>query len=152
MTYELRDERGHMLYVGQTGDLPTRLRTHSRQHWWGEVVDVRATRHPDRDAARAHEAALINEHQPSWNIQGAEIASAIAREGHRRRKAAFVVSRRMCHLCKKPATGLASTWDIHEGERWYCHGDDDPSPTCYERRDWPSRGEFFATIVPALDA
>lgn len=87
MVYELRDEAGYMLYVGQTRDLPARLRTHSRQRWWGQVADVRATLHVDRLAARVRERELIDEHQPAWNIQGAEIASEIAREGHRKRRA-----------------------------------------------------------------
>lgn len=24
-------------------------------------------------------------------------------------------------------------WTAAEGETWYCHGDDDETPTCYER-------------------
>lgn len=87
MVYELRNADGRMLYVGQTGDLPARLRTHSRQYWWSEVADVHATLFPDRRAAQACERELIDEHQPDWNIQGAEIASEIAREGHRKRRA-----------------------------------------------------------------
>lgn len=43
-----------------------------------------------------------------------------------------------CSLCgKDPATGYASEWSAATGERWYCHGDDDQAPTCYERRGWP---------------
>ena len=42
-----------------------------------------------------------------------------------------------CGLCgKDPATGYASEWSEATGEVWYCHGDDDESPTCYERRAW----------------
>lgn len=33
---------------------------------------------------------------------------------------------------KNPAEGFASIWTATTGERWYCHGDDDESPTCYE--------------------
>ena len=33
-----------------------------------------------------------------------------------------------CALCHKPATGYAYINDAR-----YCHGDNDPSPTCYER-------------------
>lgn len=34
-----------------------------------------------------------------------------------------------CALCgRNPAAGYASI-----GDRWYCHGDNDPEPTCYMR-------------------
>lgn len=36
----------------------------------------------------------------------------------------------MCH--RDPAAGFASMWTPEGGEVWLCHGDDDPSPTCYE--------------------
>lgn len=37
-----------------------------------------------------------------------------------------------CGLCgRRPATGHARI-DL----TWFCHGDDDPSPTCYERSQW----------------
>ena len=40
---------------------------------------------------------------------------------------------RPCYRCgKNPAEGFASVWTAATGERWYCHGDDDESPTCYE--------------------
>lgn len=39
-----------------------------------------------------------------------------------------------CARCgKDPAEGFASTWNATDGEQWLCHGDDDESPTCYER-------------------
>lgn len=42
-----------------------------------------------------------------------------------------------CGLCgKDPASGYANEWSAATGEVWYCHGDDDESPTCYERRAW----------------
>lgn len=38
-----------------------------------------------------------------------------------------------CYRCgRTPAAGFASIWTAAEGERWYCHGDDDEWPTCYE--------------------
>lgn len=41
-------------------------------------------------------------------------------------------SKRACGLCgADPATGHASINDV-----WYCHGDDDATPTCYERSQW----------------
>lgn len=35
---------------------------------------------------------------------------------------------RICQMCDKEATGFASV-----NGKWYCHGDDDPEPTCYMR-------------------
>ena len=37
-----------------------------------------------------------------------------------------------CAMCHQPAQGFA----MLGGER-YCHGDNDPSPTCYERAQDP---------------
>lgn len=51
-----------------------------------------------------------------------------------------------CYICKRdPAAGFASMWTEVEGERWYCHGDDDEdAATCYERGSW-ARSEANAT-------
>lgn len=38
----------------------------------------------------------------------------------------------ICDRCGKPATGYAGIWTKALGNRRYCHGDNDPSPTCYE--------------------
>lgn len=41
-----------------------------------------------------------------------------------------------CALCgRNPAAGFASI-----GDDWYCHGDDDPEPTCYMRSTWTQAG------------
>lgn len=43
------------------------------------------------------------------------------------------MSKRKCYRCgKDPAEGFASIWTAATGKLWYCHGDDDESPTCYE--------------------
>lgn len=45
-----------------------------------------------------------------------------------------VTAKGPCARCgKNPAAGYASTWSQADGEKWYCHGDDDESPTCYEQ-------------------
>lgn len=88
MVYTLYAANGDALYVGQTADLSRRLAQHARKLWWGDVDRVEATRHPDRDAARHRERQLIDDLEPLWNIQGTEVGAEIAREGHRRRKAA----------------------------------------------------------------
>lgn len=39
---------------------------------------------------------------------------------------------RKCIYCgKDPAAGYAMVYD--GTEKWYCHGDEDETPTCYER-------------------
>lgn len=44
------------------------------------------------------------------------------------------MSKRKCVRCgKDPAEGYANYWTAETGTVWYCHGDDDESPTCYER-------------------
>lgn len=39
----------------------------------------------------------------------------------------------LCAFCGQTATGLATITTDLDGERRYCHGDDDPTPTCYEQ-------------------
>lgn len=41
--------------------------------------------------------------------------------------------KRICGLCGEEAAGYASVWSAKLGETWFCHGDDDSEPTCYER-------------------
>lgn len=43
------------------------------------------------------------------------------------------MAERICFRCGNPATGYASVWTAEHGERWYCHGDEDAEPTCYEQ-------------------
>lgn len=51
--------------------------------------------------------------------------------------------REICGWCGKPATGLASIMDVR-----FCHGDDDPEPTCYqkEQQRMSETGEFLLRI------
>lgn len=44
---------------------------------------------------------------------------------------------RECALChKRPAPNAASITGSDDRVLWYCHGDDDPTPTCYMRASW----------------
>lgn len=51
-----------------------------------------------------------------------------------------------CGLCGREATGFASAWE-DSGEVRYCHGDDDPEPTCYERRSRPTLHDLDDVIA-----
>jgi hypothetical protein len=47
-----------------------------------------------------------------------------------------------CGLCARdPAAGFASVGDV-----WYCHGDEDPEPTCYMR----AQSGLVLDITPTL--
>jgi hypothetical protein len=42
------------------------------------------------------------------------------------------MSAKRCGICgRDPAAGFAKINDT-----WYCHGDEDPEPTCYMRATW----------------
>lgn len=86
--YEFYDRDGEPVYVGFTSNLPNRLLTHMGSEMWREVVDVRATWHPDRDSAQDAEKQAIRELRPRWNFQCTERASEATREQHRRRREA----------------------------------------------------------------
>lgn len=49
-----------------------------------------------------------------------------------------------CALCDRPAIGHAFIGDLR-----YCHGDDDPEPTCYEQGQWDiAHGSLDGLTVP----
>lgn len=78
--YELWGAFGECLYVGYTSDLPGRLHTHSKTHWWEDVREVKAKMHYGRTAALDGERHLIATHQPTHNVQGTE-RDRLARRG-----------------------------------------------------------------------
>ena len=58
------------LYVGQSGDLPARIRQHTRtQPWWPTVTEVRAMVEPNSASASELETRLIRELRPAHNKQ-----------------------------------------------------------------------------------
>lgn len=68
--YRMYDERGHLLYVGVTGDLGQRLGEHSVKRWFPLVETVRLEWFPHRAAAAiAEKRAIIAEH-PRYNKAG----------------------------------------------------------------------------------
>lgn len=58
---------------------------------------------------------------------------------------------RPCYRCgKDPAEGYASVWTAVEGERWYCHGDDD-DVTCYMRTQMSDAGSLSEVVTRLLN-
>jgi len=49
----------------------------------------------------------------------------------------------LCGECGRPATGFG----VVNGVR-YCHGDDDPTPTCYSRNTWRRPTQMKQYTVP----
>lgn len=54
------------------------------------------------------------------------------------------VSAEGCYWCgRDPAAGLASINDHR-----FCHGDDDPEPTCYQMAQWAPSSNRWTLILP----
>ena len=59
-----------LLYVGITGNLQRRLRSHERtKNWWSEVVRIEIDRYPNRRSALNDEFLSIHFLGPTYNIQ-----------------------------------------------------------------------------------
>lgn len=80
--YIFRDASGDVLYVGQTRHWAARLKVHAcRAPWFGAAVSVELLpTYEARDDRLRHELRVIEIHQPSYNIQGAERGRALRRE------------------------------------------------------------------------
>lgn len=69
-TYEVWDTRNRLAYVGLADSFPKRWAQHERTSWWlGEIEVERVVLigWMDREDARQHEAAVINEQNPVYN-------------------------------------------------------------------------------------
>lgn len=67
--YLMYDEHEHLLYVGITNDLMTRMRSHYREKPWIEEVSSLVTSlYPSREEAKARESRLIQELGPVYNV------------------------------------------------------------------------------------
>jgi predicted GIY-YIG superfamily endonuclease len=68
--YRLRDQRRALLYVGITGNLEQRWRTHAADKaWWSEVATRSIEWLPTRSHALAAEAEAIRSERPRYNRQ-----------------------------------------------------------------------------------
>lgn len=66
--YRLFDHDGALLYVGITGNWPSRARSHaSATRWWREVATTTLEEFPDRWAALTAEDAAIFTERPCHN-------------------------------------------------------------------------------------
>lgn len=70
--YRVFDETGRLIYVGQSKNLPNRVREHRSQSWWWEplVTRVQVELHPTAEAAKAAEKTAIQEETPVFNSMG----------------------------------------------------------------------------------
>jgi hypothetical protein len=69
--YRCFDSTGRLIYVGASGDLFARLRSHRASSWWApQVAKVTAKVYPNRLTARAAERAAIRAEMPRWNKSG----------------------------------------------------------------------------------
>jgi hypothetical protein len=68
VVYRLNSRFGRVLYVGLTGNLPTRLKVHAQSRaWWPEVAEVEVCEFTTRDAAAIAERAQIARYRPQYN-------------------------------------------------------------------------------------
>lgn len=78
--YRFFDATGHLLYIGITADLPTRLGDHNeKKPWWTEVASVTVEHYPDRPSVLQAEKAAIKAERPRYNIEHNEPALADAK-------------------------------------------------------------------------
>jgi predicted GIY-YIG superfamily endonuclease len=60
---------GHLLYVGITVDLGTRMRDHGTgKKWWPRVTRIDIERYPNRDQVEAAEITAIRTENPLFNV------------------------------------------------------------------------------------
>lgn len=66
--YRFYDREDRLLYVGITGNLPSRQQQHEgSQPWWQEVARMTVEHFPTREDARAAEQAAIDAEAPLHN-------------------------------------------------------------------------------------
>lgn len=72
--YVVRDRHGKVVYVGMTGELKPRLAAHkNRSTWWDDTNTVTVESFDKRRDAERHEARLIDQLKPQYNLVNWEI-------------------------------------------------------------------------------
>lgn len=80
--YHLYDAAGQLLYVGMTGDVEARLRSHEgSKPWWAEVDHRWVVTYPSRAACAAAEALAIHLLRPPYNTVVATAARCVVLAG-----------------------------------------------------------------------
>lgn len=70
--YRMYDADGRLLYVGMTNNTDVRWKWHAQSGgWWHRMASSTVEWHPDRAAARRHEAAAIKAEAPVFNAMHA---------------------------------------------------------------------------------
>jgi excinuclease UvrABC nuclease subunit len=63
------DSAGHLLYIGKSVNIPSRVTDHSlRKFWWGDVSDIKLTHYGTHEELLGAEVAAIRSEHPRYNI------------------------------------------------------------------------------------
>ncbi|WP_163168117.1 GIY-YIG nuclease family protein [Arthrobacter sp. Alg241-R88] len=66
--YRFYDSKGDLLYVGITGNLPTRTKAHEgSKPWWKEMSSMTVAHFETREEAREAEQVAIDSERPRYN-------------------------------------------------------------------------------------
>lgn len=64
--YACINEYGSPIYIGQSGNVPQRLKAHRRKRWWKFVNEVRVLPMTNKDQILCAEAVLQLRHRPRY--------------------------------------------------------------------------------------
>lgn len=64
--YACFNDAGAPIYIGQSGNVPERLKAHRRKKWWKFVSEVRVLPMTDKDTILCAEAVLQLRHRPRY--------------------------------------------------------------------------------------
>lgn len=110
--YRMYDEADRLLYVGVSGDLPTRLNAHrSEKPWYTEVSRITLKHFPTRDGALDAETHAIAQEGPLYNRTGPEVRHSGAIGGSARLVAAALRARIVAGEFA-PGTAIPSERDL----------------------------------------
>lgn len=66
--YSMYDRLGFALYIGCSGNWPTRLNNHSKRTWFPDVVKVTLVHYPSQREALEAEWIAIDKKKPMYNL------------------------------------------------------------------------------------
>jgi excinuclease UvrABC nuclease subunit len=65
--YVFRDKKGHFVYIGESKNIPQRLKQHKKKKWFSEELDVTVLWCADAEARLTAETAMILRYRPREN-------------------------------------------------------------------------------------